>query len=203
MTTRITAFASAPLVTLVLLGTACDEPLPTEALHEEPAVVGPVAASHARAPEALPLHIMAGATLEAQELAPGFGPPTFGRSTFDGRCSSPADFVISFAVAGQATHLGRFTASAEHCSQLDFQTGATSAITDGVMTFTAANGDQLWDHYQRGAAPAEDHEFVGGTGRFAGATGQGTAFVSCNRQAGTCTFELTGALQYDASDRSK
>lgn len=200
MSTRITTGA---LMTLAILAGGCDRPLPTEGIHEEPAALGLVAASHTQAADDVPLRIKGSATLKGQEFAPGFGPPTFGRSTFDGRCSAPADFLIRFTVQGQATHLGRFTASAEHCSRIDFQAGRTAAITDGVLTYTAANGDELRSVYERGPDPGEDHEFVGGTGRFASASGGGTAHVACNRATGTCVFDLEGILHYDASDRSR
>lgn len=193
----------AALITISLLAGGCERPLPTEPIRDVSAAKALVAAGRAQGGEDVPLRIHAGATLRGQDLAPGFGPPTFGRSTFDGRCSAPADIVIRFTVEGRATHLGHFTASAEHCSQIDFQTGRTTAITDGVLTYTAADGDELWSRYERGQVPDEHHEFVGGTGRFASSTGGGTARVACDRATGTCVFDLEGALRYSASDRSE
>lgn len=203
MSSRVRRSRLPTLIVLTFMAGGCTEPSPTGVIPEEPAAFDIIAAHHVQPPGGVPLRVRAGATLVGQDFAPGFGPPTFGRSTFDGRCSAPADFVIRFAVEGEATHLGRFTASAEHCSQIDFAAGRTSAITDGVLTYTAANGDELWSRYQRGLDPAEHHEFVGGTGRFTGASGDGTAHVACNQATGTCVFELDGLLHFDASDRRR
>lgn len=163
-----------------------------------------VSPSHAQATGERPLRLVGSATLTGQDFAPGFGPPTFGRSDFGGRCSVPSDFVIRFSMKGQATHLGAFSAVLEHCSRIDFQTGLIS-ITDGVATWTAANGDELWDSYERlvpgSAGDPEDHRFIGGTGRFAAAAGEGSGFAVCDRAAGTCDFELDGWIAYAASDR--
>jgi hypothetical protein len=189
------------VVVLACLALGCDQALSTAA-PQELLADGSVAAGRVPSMDGAPLRIQAGATFAGRELAPGFGPPSFGRSTFDGRCSAPADFVIRFSLDGRATHLGHFEASAEHCSQIDFATGRTSAITDGVLNYRSADGDELWSTYHRGAEPVEHHEFGGGTGRFSGATGEGSARVSCDPSTGTCAFRLRGALVYDASDRS-
>lgn len=154
----------------------------------------------------LPMHVTASAVVLQQDFAPGFGPPTFGRSTFGGRCSTPSDFLIRFRLDGTATPLGQFTAIAEHCSVIDFLAG-TGTETDGVAVFTAANGDELIDNYEGTNAPGqgfeEQHTFVGGTGRFANAAGGGVGRGICDRQAGTCVFSLDGTIDYDASDRGE
>jgi hypothetical protein len=145
---------------------------------------------------------------QGQTLAPDFGPPAFGRSLFDGRCTVPSDVVISFTLSGQASHLGTYTAALEHCLQVDFATGL-SAISDGVATFTAANGDELWDRYQRvvpgsgSRGDPESHVFVGGTGRFEAASGEAWLIARCDRSSGLCDVELQGELTYDASDRRR
>lgn len=152
----------------------------------------------------LPFRLDGDAVLLGINFAPGFGPPLFGKDDFGGRCSTPSDFVIQFALEGEATRLGRFTAVAEHCSLVDFQAGG-SMIMDGVLVMTAANGDELWSHYERlalGEGVPEQHEFVGGTGRFVGASGHALAHPMCNQAAGTCTFDMEGVIVYDASDRS-
>jgi hypothetical protein len=206
MRTRATAFRRLQVITLALLVGGCDQPAPTQAVGEGSAAMGVVTADHMHPGEALPLHVRGVATLIRQEFAPDFGPPLFGRSLFDGRCSVPSDYVIRFFLQGQATHLGRFTSTAEHCSEIDFQTGLSS-IVDGILTLTAADGDELWDHYKGQVTPSdgatETHSFLGGSGRFAGASGGGTSHVVCDRDAGTCVFELEGVLRYDASDRSR
>jgi hypothetical protein len=207
MSARITT--AAVMITLTALAAACDQPLPTAAVDQDLASMDLVAAGHAQAGDEVPLRMTADGTFIGQDLAPGFGPPTLGRSTFDGRCTVPSDFVVRFSLSGRATHHGRFTASVEHCTQLDFQTGL-STITDGSITYRAANGDVLRSRHQGasenpavGTGSVSHHEYVGGTGRFAGASGEATSHTACNRSTGTCVFSLQGTLRYDASDRSR
>ena len=87
--------------------------------------------------------------------------------------------------AGNASHLGRMTMTSRHC------TPAGHDLTDGKMTFIAANGDavdlEYWgytptvDELVPGQVFTVDLEFLvaGGTGRFESAVGAGemTAFV--------------------------
>lgn len=185
-----------------LLALACGGSAPTDPTGEPAA-----AANRGQPGQELPFRMSGGAVLLGQEFAPGFGPPTFQRSDFDGRCSVPSDFVIRFSLEGRATHLGNVTATAEHCTRIDFQTGLSS-WRDGVLIFTAADGDQLWDSYESaGSFPPPDpdvpsrelHEFTGGTGRFVGASGEGMSHVACDTSAGTCVFEMEGVIVYDAS----
>lgn len=191
------------VLTALFIG-GCDDSNPTSPRPAtlESTTEGSAASAHLSTER--PFRVSADAVLLGQEFAPGFGPPDFGRSDFDGRCSAPSDFVVSFALEGSAIHLGTFTAIAEHCSVVDFSTGASS-ITDGVMILTAANGDELWANYTRPTASEEvpeNFEFVGGTGRFAGASGEGLGHPDCDRATGTCTFDLEGVIVYDASDRA-
>ncbi|HSM36729.1 MAG TPA: hypothetical protein VK837_10070 [Longimicrobiales bacterium] len=185
---------------LALMATACDAPDPTAPLATDRGRFAPAQAQVAR-----PFRLRADAALLAVDFAPDFGPPLFGKSDFGGRCSMPSDFVVSFALEGQATHLGRFAGVAEHCSQIDFATGNTSVISDGELILTAANGDELWTNYVRfglGEEVPEDHVFVGGTGRFAGASGGGPGRPDCDRATGLCTFTLDGVIAYAASAAS-
>ena len=140
----------------------------------------------------------------AQEFAPGF---PAGLSDFGGRCSIPSHFVIRFTVGGQATHLGRFTGSAEHCTQLDFSTGS-STQTDGTMVFHASNGDELRATYVGSGAPGRPGEttatFASGTGRFVGATGSADGITICNPATGRCpVFELDGVVTFAGSSSSQ
>lgn len=185
----------------LLLAGGCESPV------AGPAPVGvALAASRGVPGHDVPLRLTGHAVLVGQDFAPGFGPPTFGRSTFEGRCSVPADFILRFAMRGEATHLGRYTAELEHCTRVEFATGLT-AVHDGEAAFTAADGDRLLDRYERlvpgsgSAGDPEHHRFVGGTGRFAGASGEGLLLTHCDRAAGTCDVELEGVISYDASDR--
>jgi hypothetical protein len=85
--------------------------------------------------------------------------------------------------SGELTHLGLATMSGSHCTPA-FGAG----IVGGVQTFEAANGDTLEMTYSATLAPFEPVEgafmegpgqttIVGGTGRFAGATGEFVAYM--------------------------
>jgi hypothetical protein len=76
---------------------------------------------------------------------------------------------------GNASHLGRFTLDSRHVVNFDDLTGA------GTAELTAANGDTLTTNLSGVATPqetpgvffiVETFTVTGGTGRFAGATGQ-------------------------------
>ncbi len=181
----------------------CDGPAPTEPASAV-LMPAPLSASRAANDGEFPLRARAGAVLLQQDLAPDFGPPLFGQSDFDGRCSAPSDFLIRFGLEGQATYLGEFTGTVEHCTRVDWQTGA-STTSDGILRFTAANGDEVWGTYAGVPAPGggtdEMMVFSGGTGRFASASGEGIGHAECDRQAGTCVFRLDGWISYDAADR--
>lgn len=162
------------------------------------------AVSHDQARTELPFRFDGDGVFLGQDLAPGFPAE---RSTFEGRCSTPADFVIRFGVEGESTQLGRAMAELEHCTQIDFATGL-STFSDGILTIIAANGDELWTRYtglgERPGQPAEEyHEFNGGTGRFVGASGEAVSTAVCDRASGTCVFEMEGVIIYDSSNRSE
>ena len=79
--------------------------------------------------------------------------------------------------SGTAGHLGLVSMSSSHC------TPVTDVIADGRMTFVAANGDEVRMTYSGTCVPfpfppvgekftcSVDNVIVGGTGRFADATG--------------------------------
>lgn len=109
---------------------------------------------------------------------------------------APAGCLVYFTsvIEGTATHLGRFTGVGSTCvtSQVapdptpPFTPAgpapyATATFTNPLWTLTAANGDELWlegpgatavislaDNSLKGIGTME---IIGGTGRFAGATG--------------------------------
>ena len=87
---------------------------------------------------------------------------------------TPGVVIIDASVSGQATHLGRFDERLTH--YVDFNT-LTFA---GFAEFTAADGSTFRTQVVGQAYPTDDpdwvtfdvtHTIVGGTGRFAGATG--------------------------------
>jgi hypothetical protein len=112
--------------------------------------------------------------------------------------------VITGTEAGTATHLGRFTATSED------RVNTTNNTATGSFNFTAANGDRLWT-----TTVGTENEFVppnvskvtfaativGGTGRFAGASGQLTIRITqiidfaTNSATGSGTIE--GQLNLD------
>lgn len=80
---------------------------------------------------------------------------------------------------GQATHLGRFTWADVEFADFAAVPGGVAVI--GMFTMTAANGDRLYGTFTSEGVFADpstlvihgEFEFIGGTGRFAGATGGG------------------------------
>jgi len=122
-------------------------------------------------------------------------------SLFAGRCSTISNYVIRFEGTGTVSHLGRVTWHTEHCTQYFANTAS-----DGVLTLVAANGDTLVQHY--GVVihgPTESTKtatFVDGTGRFGTVTGEITSESVWYPETGTFTFEGSGRIGYDASNRS-
>jgi hypothetical protein len=116
--------------------------------------------------------------------------------------------VVIYVEQGQATHLGRFTGEARHCTNNE-----TGEFVDGVVVMIAANGDELHGTYAGAFLPDLPdgtsrttglHEYDGGTGRFANATGdaaEGSRFVFTSETEGVIWGTLAGTLSYDASDR--
>ena len=77
--------------------------------------------------------------------------------------------------SGVASHVGRYEYSSREC--VDF--GSASLPYTGRFTITAANGDAIVGIYAGNAAVAgttifyeQTHTITGGTGRFAGASGE-------------------------------
>ncbi|MEN8040993.1 MAG: hypothetical protein ABFR95_05765 [Actinomycetota bacterium] len=122
--------------------------------------------------------------------------------TFDGRCSTNSQMLTSMAGTGIVTHMGRVSWTNQHCVQLFYGT-----FSDADLVITAANGDQLYGTFDGAMTSetsfAEIMTILGGTGRFAGASG----VVSETGSFDPITFELNvygeGWISYDASDRSE
>ncbi len=144
-------------------------------------------------------------------MSPGF---PFVRDTFDGRCSVASDWVTTIDSAGTATHLGRVSVVQQHCTQIDiFATPVMPAtVTDGWVTITAADGDQLRLEYagsflfypsaqEAGISYITYSQMtvVGGTGRFAGAAGSITGAAVDDWSAGPNTATFSGWIVYDPS----
>ena len=91
---------------------------------------------------------------------------------------------------GRVSHLGRSTLTGDHCTPTVTGYPDPDNSPPSVATLVAANGDEVHMNY-RGVCPpyweAEegiefictfDFDIVGGTGRFAGATGEGSGNLS-------------------------
>ena len=103
-----------------------------------------------------------------------------GDPLFGGRCSVRSKFVEFGHLSGEIMHAGLSHGTANQCIQGTPQTGLT--ITDGILTFTTANGDVLIVSYAHATISLVNGLFIvdgqfsvtGGTGRFEGASGAGT-----------------------------
>ena len=140
------------------------------------------------------------------------------KSLFGGRCSVPSDYVISGAFEGEATHAGQVTGTTGHCSQITFgpQGPESAAYTDGRGSVVAANGSTLTMIYGQGVSgidPATGENFfhdawtfTGGTGLFAGATGNGEEegrFMDFNAllAGGFAEMWMEGTITYNPSGK--
>ena len=98
--------------------------------------------------------------------------------------------------SGKATHLGRFTMTYE--LEVDFLTHETF----GSSVFTAANGDSLFTDISGLGTPmkvdvvsvVEVHTITGGTGRFAGATGNFIRKYLLNLATGVTSGSFDGTI---------
>lgn len=125
-------------------------------------------------------------------------------------CSVPSDWVWIEEGTGTASRLGRVTYTLWHCTQVT--SPLTGTYQDGLLEITAANGDMLEiKHYgtyevnpNEGVSYAEGvASIVGGTGRFAGATGDLSEMVEFHFASGTQYVTSTGHIVYDASNRAR
>jgi hypothetical protein len=102
-------------------------------------------------------------------------------------------------LAGEGSHLGRFTAQYPH--EVNFDAGTFS----GTATFTAANGDLLWMQLGGTGFPISATTFAvnfvgtitGGTGRFEGASGSVTGTGRVDLAALGVKATLEGTINKD------
>jgi hypothetical protein len=102
--------------------------------------------------------------------------------------------LLTFAAAGAATELGRFTGSAQALVNTE-----GTAFTAGDTTLIAANGDELYltcagTIAQDGSVSARCI-ILGGTGRFRGARG-GADLVGQFHEDGSLSVDLDGIIDY-------
>jgi hypothetical protein len=114
-----------------------------------------------------------------------------------GRCSAPALTVVITDAPGMIAPFGAASTTQSHCvnpPSLDF--------TDGIFTFTFANGGSFSGTYSGTLVPTAPPVFAikgtftitGGTGSFAGATGGGTASGTQNFANGEFSLQLNGSV---------
>ena len=142
-------------------------------------------------------------------FAPGF---PFVRDTFGGRCSVPSDWIAVWSGVGTSSQTGLIKAFGSDCDRIDLTTG-NLVYGDGVITEYGANGDYIYGTYTNGHGTlggmiSDDWTIVGGTGRFKGATGQGSEIFELLVPPTTFTSEplafinpWVGWISYDASQR--
>jgi hypothetical protein len=112
----------------------------------------------------------------------------------------PPTLVDALVTAtGNATHLGKFALTVPH--RVDRSTLPPKA--SGFYYFTAANGDEVCAEFNGYSMPTEipnvlavveTATIIGGTGRFAGATGSFTAYRLFDRAALTTTGYFEGTI---------
>jgi len=90
----------------------------------------------------------------------------------DPRCTPPTE-LVTLTGAGNATGMARVAAEGSHCIVDD---PAEEDFTDGLLVLSGARGDLFLEYSGTDVAGVLDGTFVitGGTGAFAGATGEGT-----------------------------
>jgi hypothetical protein len=178
--------AIAPLVLATALAlAACSGDSPTTL---EPSAITPTTLSASRAPSSSASRPIQGeCALKTLSTVPYPAPPVF-RQTAEGTC----DFA----------HLGQSTV--QFVQVVNFALGTQRSLT---LVYTAANGDELRaasagtsTASSTGVSFSSTITFLGGTGRFASATGSARAEGSANLAAGTSAYSLDGAISYDGAD---
>ncbi len=129
-----------------------------------------------------------------------------GEYGYPNRCATgPANAATRATGEGHATHLGQITETESNC--VDF---STLLLTLGEFTFTSANGDRVWGEFEGSASadPAPPNadlsctwRITGGTGRFAGARGDGECVDSQQLGDGRSLIRFEGRIRYAASAR--
>lgn len=122
-------------------------------------------------------------------------------------CPSGAFLRANVVGQGQFEHLGLTRVHFTHCSWLDFDTGVGWSDV-GEMTLTAANGDTLflthqatfhmdpWPDFVNAPVDTFPWTVVGGTGRFAHATGSGGGHGFGVITSGSSDYWLSGTISY-------
>src|SRR5215467_10887295 len=133
------------------------------------------------------------------------------RASFSGTAAFTSDTTAVFTGTGIATHLGLST-NKNNITVLypvSCPGGEGGFANKNVEKLTAANGDtlELRGPHDVGCLTRPgvvhgtgDWTVTGGTGRFAGATGQGTFVGGADFNKGTFNFQLTGTISAPGGD---
>jgi hypothetical protein len=102
--------------------------------------------------------------------------------------------------SGTATHLGMWTTAGTVQFTPD-PNNPGRILSSALATLTASNGDKLQIALNGSLDPAAGVDmgvirFVGGTGRFAGASGAGQFVVELNPATGAFKLTMVGAINY-------
>jgi hypothetical protein len=122
------------------------------------------------------------------------------KGSFEGdvtvRPLGPPLVMVDVEAAGEATHLGKFALNIPHV------VNRATMIASGCYEFTAANGDMVHAKFSGAAiliAPGilyieESATVMGGTGRFAGASGSFNVERLYDLGAGTTSGSIEGTI---------
>jgi hypothetical protein len=138
---------------------------------------------------ALPIQALAGAQVPLKGS-------DIGGFTFPATCDSGAALVVDIDGTGNATHVGRYAYSALECFNPD------TLLYRGEFRITAANGDTVHGTYSGEVVDIvgtvglyeQDAVITGGTGRFAGASGEFHVSGEADLATGNYSQELTGSV---------
>ena len=110
----------------------------------------------------------------------------------------PPILSVHSSGGGEATHLGRFTAT------FVFQVDVTTSTALGSFILIAANGDSVFGTFSghatgtgRFASVVETATITGGTGRFADATGSFTIERALDHATGLSSGSFNGTIDLD------
>jgi hypothetical protein len=120
-----------------------------------------------------------------------------------GEACDAESILIELVGNGTMTHLGQVQISAHNCTGATLESG-DAEISDGIATYTAADGSTITVEYSgRQEPPAgaiaeytTTHVVTGGTGRLANAAGTWTVAGTVDLSVGTLLGDVSGWLSY-------